>query len=370
MVVEACVGAVTPRRSGPVSPSSSQPPRERSGPGPAGGRRSSEPPAPARSGSGVYVLLGEETWLADEALERLLRQLLPQSDRDLNLDVLDAGEASVQEIIVKCDTLPFFGARRVVVVRIHDERDFRPGTLDTLAAYLEHGPPPSTLIVVAERLDRRRRLFAVLQRVARILPCRRMDPDELPQWIRARVVAAGKTIAPQAAEALVMLAGGNLRELAAEIDKLVAYVGDRRAIAAGDVREVTSHLAEATVFELMDAVGLRQTEQALRLLQIVLAEEPAVKVLFMLSDQIRMLLRTKALDERGRSARRPSRDEIREALGTRAFLYDRYRAQLAAFGRIDIGRVLGLLLEADTEIKTGAKPPGLAMETLVVGLCV
>ena len=318
----------------------------------------------------MYLLLGEETWLADEALERLLRQLLPQSERDLNLDVLDAAEASVQEIMAKCDTFPFFGTRRVVVVRLRDERDFRPGGLEILVGYLEEGPAPATIIMVAEKLDRRRRLFTVLQRVARIVPCRRMEPDELPAWVRARVAAAGKAIAAEAAEALVALVGSNLRELAMEVDKLAAYAGARGTIAVADVREVTSHVAEATVFELMDAVGLRQTEQALRLLQVVLAEESPVKVLFMLSDQIRMLLRTKALQQRARMRGRPSRDEIRDALGTRAFLYDRYRAQVAAFRGFDMGHVLGLLLEADTEIKTGVKPPRLALETLVVGLCV
>lgn len=334
------------------------------------GQTPARPTGTTRSGPGVYLLLGEETWLADEALERLLRQLLPQSERDLNLDVLDAAEASVQDIIAKCDTFPFFGTRRVVVIRIRDERDFRPGGLETLVGYLEQGPAPSTIIVVAEKLDRRRRLFTVLQRVARIVPCRRMEPDELPSWVSARAAAAGKAIAAEAAEALVALAGSNLRELAMEVDKLAAYAGARRTIAVADVREVTSHVAEATVFELMDAVGLRQAEQALRLLQVVLAEESPVKVLFMLSDQIRMLLRTKALQERARMRGRPSREEIRDALGTRAFLYDRYRAQVAAFGHFDMGQVLGLLLEADTEIKTGLKPPRLALETLVVGLCV
>ena len=367
MVAPEHIVAVTPRGDRPLTP---PPSRDPDSPRSSGRPASSGPAATARSGPGVYLLLGEETWLADEALEKLLRELLPQSERDFNLDVLDAGEASVQDIIAKCDTLPFFGSRRVVVVRMRDERDVRPDGLETLAAYLEQGPPPSALIVVAEKLDRRRRLFGVLQRIARIIPCRRLEPEELPRWVRARVADAGKTIVPEAAEVLVVLAGGNLRELSTEIDKLVAYAGARRTIAVADVREVTSHVAEATIFELMDAVGLRQTERALRLLQVVLAEESAVRVLFMLSDQIRMLLRTKALQERARMPRRPSRDEIRDALGTRAFLYDRYRAQIAAFGRLDVAQMLGLLLEADTEIKTGAKPPRLALETLVVELCV
>jgi len=316
----------------------------------------------------VYLLLGEEEWLAEEALRSLLDDILAPSERDLNLDVIDAADAPAQEIIARCETLPFFGSRRVVIVR-RGER-LRPPDQDALAAYLDHGPPPSGLILLAERLDRRRRLFAVLQRMGRVIPCQRMDPQALPGWVRAQVEAAGKTMAPEAAEVLVVLVGGALRELHSELTKLVAFVGDRGRITVDDVREVASHVAEATVFDLMDAVGGRQAERALRLLQVVLAAEAPVKVLFMLGDQIRMLLRTKTLLERHPPGRRPPADAIRNALGTRAFLYDRYRAQVAAFGRMDVARLLGLVAETDTEIKTGMKPPRLALETLIVGLCV
>lgn len=326
-------------------------------------------PRTRRSAPTVFLLLGEEDWLAEQALRALLHDLLPASDRDLNLDFVDATTAPIQEIIGRCETLPFFGVRRVVVLRRGEA--LRPQDQDALADYLDRGAPPSTLILLAEKLDRRRRLFTILQRTARIIPCGRLDPQDLPPWVRARAEAAHKAITPAATEALVVLVGGALRELGAEIDKVVSYVGDRRTITEDDVREVASHVAESTVFELMDAVGLRHTERALRLLQVVLAEEPAVKVLFMLGDQIRMLLRTKALLERTPvPGRRPPPDVIREALGTRAFLYERYRAQVAAFGRMDVARILGLLLEADTDIKTGMKPPRLALETLIVGLCV
>ncbi len=366
MFAKTCIDAVTREEDRPLTPPGS--PRRTDAGSSAPGAR---PPSgrPTRPAPTVYLLLGEEEWLAEEALRTLLRDLLPASERDLNLDITDATEMPIQEIIARCETLPFFGSRRVVVLRRGEV--LRPADQDALAAYLDQGPPPSVLIVIAEKLDRRRRLFTVLQRTARSIPCRRLDPQELPPWVRARVEAAGKTIAPEAAEVLVVLVGGALRELGTEIDKLVSYVGTRRAITADDVREVASHVAESTVFELMDAVGLRQAERALRMLQVVLAEEPPVKVLFMLGDQIRMLLRTKALQERNPvPGRRPPQDAIRAALGTRAFLYERYRAQVTAFGRMDVARILGMLVEADTEIKTGTKPPRLALETLIVGLCV
>lgn len=356
------------------------PDRRRPSPPAAGGASKASPPVGERSSGpvsgrsskptpAVYLIVGEEEWLAEAALRKLLDDLLPLEERDLNLDVLDADETPVQEIVTRCETLPFFGSRRAVVVRRAE--DLHAADQDALAAYLERGAPPSLLIIVAEKLDRRRHLFTVLQRTARIIPCDPLDAGALPGWIRARADEAGKTISAEAAQTLVVLVGGALRELASEIEKLVSYVGARRNITGEDVRAVASHIAEATVFELMDALGHRRADQALRLLQTVLAEEAPVKVLFMLGDQIRMLLKTKALLERyAGPGRRLPQDAIREALGTRAFLFGRYKAQVDAFGRLDASRVLGLLLETDTEIKTGLKPPRLALETLIVGLCV
>jgi len=188
-------------------------------------------------------------------------------------------------------------------------------------------------------------------------------------WVRAEVEAAEKTIARRRRRPWWSW-WGSASGTAFQRSPNWWRTWRPRGITAADVREVASHVAEATVFDLMDAVGERQPERALRLLQVVLAAEAPVKILFMLGDQIRMLLRTKALWERHPSGRRLPRMRSGMGSGTKAFLFDRYRAQVAAFGRIDVARLLGLLAETDTEIKTGSKPPRLALETLIVGLCV
>jgi len=323
--------------------------------------------AGARSSGGrtphCYLLLGDEDVRAEEALRTLLDELVPADQRALNVDVVDAGEVTIQDIVTRCETLPFFGPRRVVVVRRAGE--LRAPDQDALASYLEPVPPPSSLVLVADSLDRRRRLYGVAQRTGRVIPCGRLDPAALPAWVRARAQSEGKTITSEAARSLVLLVGGGLRELGLETAKLVAYVGARGEITVEDVRAVASHVAEATVFELMDAVGRRRTDHALELLQTVITMgEPPVRVLYMLEDQLRMLLRTEALVRR-----RAPAGERREVLGNRAWLYDRYREQVAAFGRLDGRKMLGLLLETDGMIKTGAVTPRLALETLIVRLC-
>lgn len=312
----------------------------------------------------VYLLLGEEDVRADEALANLLRDALPEGERALNLDVLDAGTIPVADLITRCETLPFFGARRVVVLNIRNPESWRAAEQDVLAEYLSQGPPPALLIIVAPRLDQRRRLFAVLQRTARIIPCPPPDPQELPAWLIARARDAGKTMAPEAAGLLLDLAGGGLRALGLEVAKLASYVGDRETITAGDVREVTSHAAaQATIFQVMDAVGHRRPGEAFRLLDALIAlGEPPLRILYMLEDQVRMLARVQDLVDRGVR----NRAEVQTMLGSRAWRYRDYQRQVGAFGRVDLRGLLGMLLDTDAAIKTGQMPPRVALETLIV----
>ncbi len=314
--------------------------------------------------SGVYLLLGEEDVRAEEALRSLLHEVVPEEERSLNLDVVDAGGVPIQDVITRCETLPFFGARRAVVLNVRNPEAWRAAEQDALADYLSQGPPPAALIIVAPRLDQRRRLFGVLQRAAQVVRCDPLDPEHLPAWLVARARESGKAMSPDAANLLVELAGGGLRALGLEVAKLAAYAGDRETITAEDVREVASHVAaQTTVFEVMDAVGHRRSEQAFRLLDALIAlGEPPLRILYMLEDQVRMLARVQELVDRGVR----NRADVQKALGARAWRYRDYQKQIEAFGRVDVEELLGMLLETDGAIKTGQMPPRLALETLIV----
>src|SRR5438876_9835646 len=96
----------------------------------------------------VYLLQGEEDLLIDQALAVLLDRLMPAEERDLNLDVLRAGEIALPELVTRLDTLPRFGRRREAVVR--DPDAWKAPAQERLAAHLEERPAPSALIRVAE----------------------------------------------------------------------------------------------------------------------------------------------------------------------------------------------------------------------------
>src|SRR5207245_11067907 len=132
----------------------------------------------------VYLLHGEEDLLIDQALSILLDRLMPAEERDLNLDVLRATEIAITDLVTRLDTLPFFGRRRVVVVK--DADAWKAPEQERLAAYLEQGAPPSALILVAQGLDRRRKLYTAIRRIGELQDVPRMSVRQVPSWVGER----------------------------------------------------------------------------------------------------------------------------------------------------------------------------------------
>jgi DNA polymerase-3 subunit delta len=306
------------------------------------------------------LIIGEEDYLAEEALARLVDEHLPRDDRALNLDVLEAG-TPIAEVLVRLDTAPFFGPARVVVVRRLEA--MRDADQDALAAYLERGGSPAIGIFLARELDRRRRLFATFKRTATVIECRPLPPREIPAWVAARIAAAGKRPGPGAAESLTALAGGSLRDLDHEVAKIAAYVGDRPVVTVSDVEAIASRLGEASIFTVVDAVGSRDAAGALRALHDILATHEPLQVLFMISRQYRLILRAHQLAAQGV---RP--DGLAERLSLHPYVARKVGEQARGHRADGFPRVFDALAAADRAIKTGSAPR-LVLEMLIVRLC-
>ncbi len=309
----------------------------------------------------VYLLLGDEDLLVDQALADLLDRLIPPEERDLNLDVVRADEIQMVDLITLVDTLPFFGQRRAVVVK--DVDAWNAPDQERLAAYLEQGAPPSALILVATQLDRRRRLFTTIRRMGEIQEFPRLGVRQLPAWITERVRTEGRRIDPDAVEALIALAGSGLRQLSLELEKLFAYVESLQRITRKDVEAAVSRMSESTIFMMVDAIGERRAGDALRYLADILREEAPPYVLFMVARQFRLLMRASVL-----AARRRSPSAIQEALGVPPFVARKIMAQVTNFPPPAFPGVFTRLAEADRAIKTTGHP-ALALETLIASLC-
>lgn len=306
------------------------------------------------------LVIGEEDFLADQIVDELVGRVLAAEDRRLNLDVLD-GSLPVGELLTRLDTAPFFGPRRVVVVRRLEA--MRDSDHDMLVAYLERGDSPTVGIYMARDLDRRRRLFLTFKRVGIVVEVRPIPPRDLPGWVAQRLLQAGKPPGPGAADALVALAGTRLRDLAQEVEKVAAYVGTRAQVARADVEAIATRVGEASIFRLVDAVGGGDASGALRALHDILATHEPLQVLYMVARQFRLIVRAHTL-----VGRHGPNAALGDSLGLPPFVARKIGDQARGHQAGEFPGIFDAMEAADRAIKTGS-PPRLVLETLLVRLC-
>ncbi|OPX31614.1 MAG: hypothetical protein B1H40_03695 [Candidatus Latescibacteria bacterium 4484_181] len=120
-----------------------------------------------------------------------------------------------------------------------------------------------------------------------------------------------------------------------------------------------------SIFELTDAIGSRQKDMALFILDRMLeAGESATHIIFMITRYLKTIIRVrKGLEDH------VPREQIRERTGIHSYFLERFLTQARGFSDARIKRGLKALLQADSNLKRSYQNPRFIMELLVYHLC-
>ncbi|MDX1613812.1 MAG: DNA polymerase III subunit delta, partial [Candidatus Promineifilaceae bacterium] len=250
-----------------------------------------------------YLFHGDDEHSIRETLADLQSKLGDPDMLELNTTRFNGAGLSLADLQLACDALPFLADKRLVIVT--DLLASKPDYLDRLLTYLPNLPETTRLVFIENRaLPGNHRLV----RLAKEAPTgfervfKRPQGGQLEGWIRQRVQEAGGTMTGPAVQLLAANAGNDLAILDNEIEKLVLYRQDQ-PIGPDDVSLLCPYVAEASIFDLVDAIGERNGSKAARLLHKKLTEGADPFYLFaMIVRQFRLLIQTKELAEDGRRA--------------------------------------------------------------------
>ena len=308
----------------------------------------------------VYLIYGSEELLLERAEKRLHDRLAAVADLDFNYETFDGATASADDVINAANTMPFLSERRLVVVRNVDKLD--AAGLEKLAGYAKAPAHYTCLVLVAAKIAKNSKLYraAATTGVAYeyAAPKRNAYAGEVAKLLRER----GKTMAMPTAQLLVDVVGRDLRRLDIEAAKLATYVGDAERISADDVRAVASATAEASVFELSDAVGERDVTRAMRVLRRLLdAGETPLGVEAMLARHVRALIGARALSDRGVSP-----DAMAPEIGMAPWQARNAAKQASRYEPKELVTALRGLAAVEEEMKTSPTDAGLVIERWIV----
>lgn len=315
-----------------------------------------------------HLFHGQDTYSQRETLAALLAKEGDPDMLSLNTTRLD-NRITFAELQSSCDAMPFLSRVRVVLVQDLFSSIPDKAFMEKLEAYLPELPKTTRLIFLeSQALPDNHRIIrlAQQQKIGYVKKFDQPKGGDLERWVRTHVEERGGRIAPQAAALLAANVGGDLQALTNEVEKLVLYKGSEGTIEPADVALLSPYAAEETIFELVDALGNRQTARAAELFQDKLNEGADPFYLFsMFIRQFRLLIQARYLLDQGeRSA------GIAEQMKQRPFVADKLARQARNFTLPQLEAIYRRLLEIDVDAKTGKADLMTSLHLLVAGLTV
>lgn len=193
----------------------------------------------------VYAFLGEDEIRMLAKARSLVENAVQEAYRDFNLNKFSPGDVSVQQIEEAVLQYPLGEGRRVVMVR--NMGGFAPADQEAIAELAERTARvtdgATTLALLAPGLDRRRKPYKILaglndQPSGQVLIFEAPKPWQIDGWIADRAAERGIRLEKGAAEALVEIAGEDLRVLDGELTKLELFLGTGSPVEVEAVEKV------------------------------------------------------------------------------------------------------------------------------------
>lgn len=313
----------------------------------------------------LFVITGEEDYLARRYLTSLMARLNPQKDPEM-LQPLD-GNADLQQLYKALDSSPFFSEKNIIFM---EEPKFLSASLnkqqeEQLQTYLSDIPPYNILILkTSHKLDKRKKLSKLLAKHGIIVECDPIAVWNIEAWLRERIRELNLEFEPRALmymlEIIRAMDNISLAFINQELEKL-------KLIAAGDLitldllQENLSSIPEVSSYRLWDKLCEGKLASALRLYEIQLeAGMHPLKILGLLVKQIRQLWQVKIFMRRGYDKK-----VIAQKIGLPPFVTEKVMRQAGNFSLENIEYTVENFCVADLKLKTGQAETGM-MERIFI----
>ncbi|WP_213807174.1 DNA polymerase III subunit delta [Granulicella sp. dw_53] len=369
-----------------------------------------------------YVLLGDEIFLYDRCRKAVLETLAPISTRDFCLHDLDLAETSIFEILDQAQTPSLMAPFQVFFIRNLKTLYGRGSKKDEFAAidaYFRSPNPAALLIFVADHLriptDLRKMDYQDKERYEKIreslgdwcslVELARVEENDAIKWVTTAAEAQNIKFDPDAARELVDALGADMMLISSEFEKLLLYVSApiaptqeapdpsnteksalpsepsesknlpstlaRNRVTLGDVETMVLAAKQRSLYELTDAISLRDRPRALLLLHGLLnasdgGEDAAIGHLYMLARTFRQML---IISEKNVRDSRAIWQVLWQGFRMPPFAAEDLIKQARRYkSRRDLTRAIRLVARADLELRSSPANKLLVLERLILDL--
>jgi DNA polymerase-3 subunit delta len=245
----------------------------------------------------IYLIYGDDEFLVEEGLGRVLATIRDQGYDDLTVETIDCKEQGTSEVMAEISAPTLFSTNKATILK-RFQLTGRGKLASQLDARTAAGLAPGQFIILLpDKVDKRLKIVKAIKKKGGVIELNALAHDGLVTWIVDRFKQEGKSASPDIAESLLDLKGEEdpkgqtMRALDSEIEKLVVYSGDTGKVTQADIDAVVGRSRTEKVFEMVEHVLLRKVGTALDTLNDLLdAGESPIGIVLRLSREIRWLI--------------------------------------------------------------------------------
>ena len=325
----------------------------------------------------LYLILGEESYFRDQALEILQRghqgggredevgeSMKNEASDMFQIDVLYGDETNASEILGLAEEVSFFSPQRCLFVKWADKLSAKDGEL--LLPYFQQPNEATTLVFAAAKLDGRTKWVQALKKKATVVDCAPLPENQRAGWVTQQARALGLQIEPQALELLKDQANEGLYAVLRELEKIADYLPEGQRVQVQDVELVRGKPPGISVFDWAGAVSYGDHGRALDIVAKNLETgEAPLRMLGAFLWQMRRMWKASGLLREGKDQGQAARQAGIPPFRAREFMQQVQRWQEPHFRQ-----AWAVFAQADSALKGGrATQPQLILDDLVLRLC-
>ncbi len=309
-----------------------------------------------------YLIYGEEEYLK-LSYKKAFRKAFG-GDEGMAYTFYD-GAPDVDELIDVLNTIPFtFGDNNGRLVIVSDSMWFKKTPPEKLVKFMEdieHYPDTAHLMFIESDADKRSKLYKIVQKNGFACEMGMQDHSQLSRWAARYLTGAGKKIRSSTMELILSKTGSSMDNIASELEKLIAYTGDREIIEDVDVETICSQNVEDRVFDMITEMSMGNTERALQYYgDLLTLQEAPMKILSLMRRNFNQLLLTKESVTRGLTGQ-----EAAKFVNVSPWILGKLQNQAKHYSLESIEDYISRCLDYDEAIKSGNMSDRMAVELLL-----
>lgn len=226
----------------------------------------------------IYLFFGEDRYLIDTCIKNLTMACEIEYP-DFNIASFN-NDTAFEDVLTSCETLPFMDKLRLVIVKDIELNE------DKKKKLIEYAKNPNKSVSFAITIK------GETKEIEGVTPvdCNKIDANMIRKKVLADLKPKGFLISDEALKVLISYCNFSLTQIYSELEKLMAYADENRVITEAMITTLSVKDVSYNIFELTEALGKKQCEEALRILDYLIDKEEHIGLIGLLYSYYRRLL--------------------------------------------------------------------------------